>query len=180
VENQLLEFRVQGNAADPSEVPDFFRPYPPIIIPDNVVRRHWRFQRGNGMWQINDELWDPEIDHREPQLSNPRHQIRRDATEIWTLENFSGGWVHPIHIHLEEGQILSVNGRAPSGSARARKDVYHLGENAKVELFMRFRDFPEDGYGVGQGLGEYTRYVMHCHNMTHEDHAMMVTWNVVP
>jgi FtsP/CotA-like multicopper oxidase with cupredoxin domain len=30
---------------------------------------------------------------------------------------------------------------------------------------MRFRDF-------------HGKYVMHCHNVIHEDHAMMVRWDV--
>ncbi|MFL6464933.1 MAG: multicopper oxidase domain-containing protein, partial [Bryobacteraceae bacterium] len=24
------------------------------------------------------------------------------------------------------------------------------------------------------------RYVMHCHNVVHEDHAMMIRWDIVP
>jgi FtsP/CotA-like multicopper oxidase with cupredoxin domain len=32
---------------------------------------------------------------------------------------------------------------------------------------LRFSDF------VG-------KYIMHCHNTVHEDHAMMVRWDVVP
>jgi FtsP/CotA-like multicopper oxidase with cupredoxin domain len=36
-----------------------------------------------------------------------------------------------------------------------------------VRIFIRFRDF------VG-------KYVMHCHNLVHEDHAMMVRWDIEP
>jgi FtsP/CotA-like multicopper oxidase with cupredoxin domain len=35
----------------------------------------------------------------------------------------------------------------------------------RVRVFMRFRDF------VG-------RYVMHCHNTVHEDHDMMLRWDI--
>ncbi|MNF83050.1 hypothetical protein D3C84_653640 [compost metagenome] len=34
-----------------------------------------------------------------------------------------------------------------------------------MRVFLRFRDF------VG-------KYVMHCHNMIHEDHMMMVRWDI--
>jgi len=44
--------------------------------------------------------------------------------------------------------------------------VIHLEPNAEAELYLRFRDFR------GQ-------YVMHCHNVVHEDHAMMVNWKIV-
>ena len=34
-------------------------------------------------------------------------------TEIWEIENTSGGWFHPVHIHLVDFQILSRNGKPP-------------------------------------------------------------------
>ncbi len=178
--NQLLMFVVTGDANDPSEIPSYFRPFPDIDLNEVVQTREWRFEREKGMWAINDTLWDPDIDHTPAFLNNPPHQIKRNTAERWILENDSGGWEHPIHIHLEEGQILKINGQAPK--TKKRLDMYRLGRNTTIELFLRFRDFPDPDFGISQGLplGEYTRYPMHCHNMTHEDHAMMVTWNVVP
>ena len=49
----------------------------------------------------------------------------------------------------------------------ARKDVVQLHPNERVELFFRFRDW----------LG---RYPLHCHNVIHEDHAMMLRWEIDP
>ena len=49
----------------------------------------------------------------------------------------------------------------------SRKDVVRLQGNEEVRIFLRFRDF----------LG---RYPMHCHNVVHEDHAMMLRWDIVP
>ena len=43
---------------------------------------------------------------------------------------------------------------------------------------MSFRDFPDPDF-TAPPVGERGRYVIHCHNTTHEDHAMMQTWNVV-
>ncbi|MFN2408195.1 MAG: multicopper oxidase domain-containing protein [Pyrinomonadaceae bacterium] len=45
--------------------------------------------------------------------------------------------------------------------------MVRLGEGDKVRLFFRFRDF------VG-------RYPMHCHNTIHEDHAMMLRFDIDP
>ena len=181
VKNQLLEFRIEGSAPDPSLVPDAFRPFPPVVMSEVVRRRNWQFERGNGSWQINDRNFDVKADHMIGNLNNPRHQIRRNTAEIWTLENTSGGWEHPADIHLEEGQVLRINGRdvLNNQATRQRTDMYRLGQNTRVELFMRFRDFPDPNFSQ-RTLGEQTRYVMHCHNTTHEDHSMMVTWNVVP
>ena len=41
-----------------------------------------------------------------------------------------------------------------------------LEPNAQAEVYLQFRDF--------KGL-----YVMHCHNVVHEDHAMMINFKVV-
>jgi FtsP/CotA-like multicopper oxidase with cupredoxin domain len=181
VNNQLVEFRIEGEASDPSRIPDVFRPFPPVVLSEVVQRRLWRFERGNGLWQINAEEFDAGKDHRAENLDNPRHQVRRNTAEIWTLENRSGGWEHPVHIHFEEAQVIRVNGKdqLADPKTRQRTDMYRLGRNSKIELFMRFRDFPDPDFVRGR-LGDRSRYVMHCHNTTHEDHAMMATWNVVP
>ena len=44
---------------------------------------------------------------------------------------------------------------------------------------MRFRDFPDPDFAA-PSPGEAGRYVLHCHNTVHEDHAMVVTFNMVP
>lgn len=93
--------------------------------------------------------------------------IKKGAGEVWTLQNNSGGWDHPIHIHFEEFRILSRNGGAVPPHEKGRKDVVWLGRNQEIKIFIRFRDF------VG-------RYMMHCHNTIHEDHGMMVRWDIVP
>lgn len=48
-----------------------------------------------------------------------------------------------------------------------RRDVALLLPNTEVTVFMRWKDF----------MG---RHVMHCHNVVHEDHAMMIRWEIVP
>jgi FtsP/CotA-like multicopper oxidase with cupredoxin domain len=86
------------------------------------------------------------------------------TSEIWTLEGGSG-WDHPVHIHFEEGQILSRNGSAPSPAESGRKDVYRLGNNGSVTLQMQFRDWG--------GM-----FMEHCHNTMHEDNAMLLRWEI--
>ena len=171
--NQLVEFRVIPMRArrDRSRIPRSFRPMPDIIIPDNIKRRVFKFERKNGMWAINGRFWDPDLDHSPEFMANPPVQIKRNTAEIWELDSSSHGWDHPVHIHFEEGMVLKNNGVSVSDAQRVRKDVYKMNGNKK-EIYMRFRDFGLPGF---EG-----RYVMHCHNMVHEDHAMMATWNIVP
>ena len=129
-------------------------------LPNNtetpLVTRTFRFERQNGMWAVNGRLMT---------CDEVRFRVRRNSAEKWIIQNNSGGWQHPIHIHFEEHQILSRNGRAPSAVERGRKDVTRLQFNETVELFFRFRDW----HGF---------YPIHCHNTVHEDHAMMIRWLV--
>ena len=153
----ILRFDVDRDAPDPSQVPATLRPLPPIDLGQVARTRRWEFKRHQGAWAVNNKFFD---------VNEVRATPEQGTAEIWVLKNGGGGWSHPIHIHLEEFQILSRNGHPPAPVEVARKDVVELGPGDEVEVFMRFRDF----------LGKYPA---HCHNTVHEDHAMMFRWDVV-
>jgi FtsP/CotA-like multicopper oxidase with cupredoxin domain len=138
-----------------------------------VTERQFKFIRSNGHWTINGETWENVVDSgythcmAEPEL---------DSVEIWELTNTSGGWFHPVHIHLVDFQVLSRNGSASSVPAHEKgpKDVVYVGENETVRVAMRFGG-PSAGDGWPRPRG---RYMMHCHNLVHEDHDMMMQFSV--
>ncbi|VVP46314.1 Cell division protein FtsP [Pseudomonas fluorescens] len=148
---------------DLSQVPSVLRALPPLNpaeIAAATVRR-WVFDRSKGLWTINNELFNVKV---------PRATIPQGAAEVWELVNPEDGWTHPIHIHFEEGQII---GKIQNGVKKpllaheqGRKDVYVIEEFTTLRVFLRFRDFKG-------------KYVMHCHNLIHEDHAMMLRWDIV-
>jgi spore coat protein A len=145
-----------------------------------VVKRSFKFERSNGHWTVNGETWEDVIN------SGYTHSVANPAvgaTEIWTLENSSGGWFHPVHIHLIDFKILDRNGRPPMPHELGPKDVVYVGEGEKVRVIMKFDDTrarlrdakenPNDPLPPRTG-----RYMMHCHNLVHEDHDMMVQFEV--
>jgi FtsP/CotA-like multicopper oxidase with cupredoxin domain len=160
--NLLLQFRVSGTAVqddsvDPATNPTFYQ-LPDTTAEARIVRT-FKFDRLNGQWSINGQFMD---------CNTFRFAVRQNSTEQWLLTNLTGDWTHPIHIHFEEHQILSRNRAKPTVPADlGRKDVTQVHPNERVQLFFRFRDW----------LGKYP---MHCHNVVHEDHAMMALWHVVP
>src|SRR5438105_10349975 len=95
-------------------------------------------------------------------LITPRGRIAGEQPdgEVWTLIN-TGGWAHPVHIHLEEFRILLRNGKDPPCYEKTKKDVLRLDPFEEVQIFLRFRDF-------------FGKYPIHCHNVVHEDHNMML------
>jgi FtsP/CotA-like multicopper oxidase with cupredoxin domain len=155
--NKVLEFRVTSDAVNdqsvnPNTNPSYYAM--PTRVPERITRC-FKFDRDDGQWVINDKLFT---------CDDVRFRVKRNTAEIWKLEG-GRSWSHPIHIHFEEHHVLKRNGNTPAPVERGRKDVIRLGEDDDVEIYFRFRDF------VG-------RYPMHCHNTIHEDHAMMLRFDI--
>jgi FtsP/CotA-like multicopper oxidase with cupredoxin domain len=151
-----------GAVPDPSRVPDDLRPFATVTKSDLAAaeRRHFRFDRSHGVFTINNEPVD---------LERSLAMVRANVPQIWTLENSSGGWWHPIHVHSEFMRVLTRNGQLPPLFERdgmARKDTVLLQDNTTVEVFFKFRDYTGP-------------FVFHCHNLEHEDMAMMGRFDVV-
>jgi FtsP/CotA-like multicopper oxidase with cupredoxin domain len=159
--NLLLQFQVSSKAVKDGSVnpvtnPTFYQ-LPSTTAEPRIVRT-FKFDRLNGQWSINGQFMD---------CNEFRFTVQQNSVEQWLLTNLSGDWTHPIHIHLEEHQILSRNRMPPPLAVeRSRKDVTQLHPNERVQLFFRFRDW------VG-------KYPIHCHNVVHEDHAMMALWHIL-
>ena len=88
------------------------------------------------------------------------------------IRNGGGSWVHPFHLHIEEHCILMRNGKAvPSADSGhpddvAKADVIGLDPGKSVIVDRYFRDFVRLN-------------VARSHNLAHEDHAMMLDWEIV-
>ena len=128
-----------------------------------------RVERKHGLWTINGETWDDvERSRFRRVLGNPKPY----DVEIWDLVNESGGWFHPVHIHLIDGMLLSRNntsGKKPYAWENGPKDTFYLGENETASVLMQFT------CGGGNAGG---RYMLHCHNLVHEDNDMMIQFAV--
>jgi FtsP/CotA-like multicopper oxidase with cupredoxin domain len=188
----LLRFDVVGTSGpDNSSIPKAFRPWPRIDLAEVKRERIFTFDYEGGLWTINSQVMDPNrIDAG----------IDQGSAEIWTFRNGGRNWSHPIHSHFVEFLFLEINGQpykeeyiqdisgadaegraldigAPGETADGfstvgtfmggrRRDVAILLPSDEMKLYMRWPDF----------LG---KYVMHCHNVVHEDHAMMIRWDIM-
>ena len=153
---KMMKFIVDREEPDPSRIPAKMRELPPIPPSEIVATRTFVFDNENGIWTINGKQFD---------FTRSDVQVKQGTAERWILKNGSRDWEHPVHIHLEEHQIVVRNGKPPAKHEAGRKDVTVLGPGDTVEIVIRFRDF----------LGKYP---IHCHNTVHEDHAMMLRWDV--
>ncbi|KAH8658242.1 bilirubin oxidase, partial [Xylariales sp. PMI_506] len=150
---------VQDSSRDLSKSPALRTvPFPPD---KSSVDHHFKFERQGGDWTINGVTFSDPVNRI---LAKPQ----RGLVEVWELENTSGGWSHPIHIHLVDFKVVKrVNGRGVVQPAEAHglKDVVWLGPGETVTVEAYYAPWP--------GL-----YMFHCHNLIHEDHEMMAAFNV--
>jgi FtsP/CotA-like multicopper oxidase with cupredoxin domain len=114
---------------DNSVVPPVLRdvPFPPT---SNGVDHHFRFHRTNSEWRING-VGFADVENR--MLAN----VPLGTVERWELENSSGGWTHPIHIHLVDFKVLSRTGsdrQVMPYEAEGLKDVVWLGKGETVTV----------------------------------------------
>jgi suppressor of ftsI len=156
---RLAQVRVRGEArrriALPRRLPT---PAPPIA--DRPVHRNrtFTFSFGTGAQftaLINGEVFDPNKTNVAPELG---------TVEEWTLRNTSPE-DHPFHIHVNDFQVMSVNGKPYR--ARGLQDVVVIPKNGgEVVIRNPFNDFTG-------------HFVFHCHILGHEDAGMMQTVQVV-
>ena len=168
---------------DASLIPTKLRPLP--AVPSNWqtlldTRMIFEVQRGSAggetEWLINGKPFDPltpATSMKNKKGLTPLAQQKMGSYNLWEIRNGGGGWVHPVHLHMEEHQTLIRNGKIQTAADKAhpddisREDLVALDPSESVIIGRYFRDF------VGP-------YVAHCHNLAHEDHQMMWGWEITP
>ena len=123
----------------------------PIGAGEIVNTRKFEFDRGGGVWTVNNRFFNPRRTDAVPAL---------DTAERWIFENGGGGWWHPIHTHLEGFQIQTLDGEPPPFERSFNSDLVNLHGGEEAEVFMKFRTFTGP-------------FAFHCHNVEHEDMRMM-------
>jgi len=136
----------------------------PYNVPEAAMQT--RAVKQGSEWVINGRTW-ADVEEAEFMLLEANPQPF--AVEQWTITNKGGGWFHPVHLHLVDGKIIgrNDNGGRPFPWEGGPKDVFYAGENESVTLLTQF-DIQPDGEG---------RFMIHCHNTSHEDHDMMLQFS---
>ena len=149
----VMRFRITHAAGDPSRIPDQLTAAPATVRP--VVTRDLRFRHDtvHGMpgWTINGEPFDPDRPIASPRLG---------TSEIWRLHS---DFHHPVHLHLATFRVLGRGIGGPGPYDHGPKDTIDLRPAEQASILVTF-------------TGYTGRYVLHCHNLEHEDMAMMGTF----
>lgn len=149
----VMRFDVSGSAtgtSDDAMVPTSLAAVPTLDRRTASVTRDFLFQNrpGSQAWTINSRPYDP---------AHPLAHPRLGQTEIW---RFVTDLHHPIHVHLDHFQVLARNGSAPGPYDQGWKDTLDLYPAQSAEVIVKFTEYAG-------------RFLLHCHNLEHEDMAMM-------
>ncbi|MGC4941031.1 multicopper oxidase family protein [Kribbella sp. DT2] len=155
---EVMRFVVARKAIDDSNVPAKLSSYAAAPELSGLVRRKWRFSRGttgdHRGWTINGKAFDPEV---------MQATVKLGQYEIWS---FVTDVHHPVHVHLAPFQVLRRGGGAPGPYDAGWKDTVDVRPAEVVDVLVRFT--------AHQG-----KYLIHCHNLEHEDMAMMAAFATV-
>ena len=148
----LLEFRVARAVEDTTVIPTAL---PAVPLPDPAAAtntRTFRFQSQMMVHTINGNTFA---------MDRVDATVPFDTTELWSFVNESG-FPHPVHLHATHFRVVSrTGGRGQVMPWEAgRKDTVLLHPFETVQVAVRFT--------AQRGL-----YLLHCHNLEHEDMGMM-------
>ncbi len=94
--------------------------------------------------------------------------VTAGTSEIWVFDNSKGDEIHPMHLHGAQFQIIQREGGRNSifSHEKTRKDTVLLMPGEKVSIAIKFPDYKG-------------KYVIHCHNLEHEDDGMMLNFELI-
>ncbi|WP_394539159.1 multicopper oxidase domain-containing protein [Lysobacter enzymogenes] len=175
---ELMELRVIECATErpPAQLPSLDAmssvPAPPDTAGWPVRALRLRMDE-QGRWFIND--WNFHLSGHEPAFT-----VKRGTREVWEIRNSMTSMPHPMHLHGFQFRVVSraisppdIRGRQVAPNGLTAQD---LGWSDTVvvwpgEIVRLAIDFSQPFQGV-------QRYMLHCHNLEHEDMGMMLTFAV--
>jgi len=151
----LLRFDVVGNLSSGGIVPQNLSAINYHHINDIQRTRNFVLSQsgmGSGMHRINGLTYD---------MNRIDEQIPFDELEEWKFINNTNNF-HPMHVHGVMFQVYSRNGNTNlQPNDKGWKDTVLVNPNETVSVLVKCNDY--------SGI-----YLLHCHNLEHEDDGMML------
>jgi blue copper oxidase len=162
----LLQLRVRQRMAYSARVPAQLSQIAPIGI-DKATERALRLGFAKGRWRINDRVFV---------MGETPIETQRGTVETWLIRNYFNSMPHAMHLHGFHFQVLErqtspdqiaalkVDGAGRLATDLGWKDTVLVWPGESVRVAIDFAmPFP----------GAQT-YMVHCHNLEHEDGGMML------
>lgn len=162
---KILKFKVATQEAESFTIPQTLSTITPLSINESKRNRAFALPPAHsmnggavhsGMHTINGRAYD---------MNRIDETVTAGDTEIWEVDNSAGDEPHPMHIHGVQFQVIEKTGGVIEPYERGWKDTILLKKGEKVKIIMRF---PNE-----KGL-----FLLHCHNLEHEDDGMMMNFEI--
>jgi spore coat protein A len=153
---EIMRFTINAAKTDEAHIPAMLSKTGKLDPAKAVTKRTFVFRQNfDGTWTINNREYEP---------GRPLARPKLGTTEIW---RFVTDFHHPVHVHLDPFQVIGRDGFGAGPYDAGWKDTVDVRPAAAVEIVTRFTDYPG-------------RFMLHCHNLEHEDMAMMADFETAP
>jgi suppressor of ftsI/bilirubin oxidase len=145
---------------------------PPVVDSRHAATRTFDLDHHDMQWRINGVRFD---------MVETQLNVALGSTEIWEFRNPPMGMPHPMHLHgfafkplaridsPAQVKRLAVDKSGLAAAETGLKDTILVWPGERVRVAVKFdHDFP----------GEQV-YMLHCHNLEHEDQGMMLNVRIV-
>ena len=154
VTGQVMRIHLVRRGRDDSDLPAQLARIEPLRPAEASNTRTFVFRNGGSHgWTMNGRLFAPDQIDATPALG---------SVEIW---RFITDFHHPVHLHLAHFQVLERGTGLPGSYDSGWKDTLDLRPTEQASVIARFTDYPG-------------KFLLHCHNLEHEDMAMMANFEV--
>src|SRR4029453_10626270 len=163
----LVQFRIRATDSGSSPaLPERLSRMPPLVAASSD-ERPLRLGFAKGRWRINDRVYDSQVTPIE---------VARGASETWLLRNYHTSAPHAMHLHGFQFRVLEretspdqlapltidARGRLPTDLGFKDTVLVWPGESVRIAIDFRLP------------FGDAQIYLVHCHNLDHEDAGMML------
>lgn len=162
----LLQLRVRKRIAYAGRIPQLLTRIAAIGIAD-APERPLRLGFAKGRWRINDRVFV---------MGETPIEVKRSTVETWLIRNYFNSMPHAMHLHGFHFQVLErqtspdqlaalkVDDRGRLATDLGWKDTVLVWPGESVRVAIDFTMPFEDAQ----------TYMVHCHNLEHEDGGMML------
>ncbi len=171
MEISLLQINIKDHGSYDKLIPERLSSLPPADVAGASERLIKLDIDGKRRWRINGLTFD---------MDATPITVKRASKEIWVLQNATRSMPHPMHVHGFQFRVLERRG--------SPQQVSHLASNAQGLLAsdLGWKDtvlvWPGETVRIALDFthsfhGDQV-YMLHCHNLEHEDQGMMLNFKV--
>lgn len=147
----ILRFDIQGEQQT-AVLPTTLLPFVPLDPATAARTRVFEFNMLGMDAMVNDKIYS---------MQDVEAEVRFGETEIWEFYNRTNVQ-HPIHVHGVQFQVISRKGDLMP-TDMGWKDTVLVMARERLQVVVRFQEH--------KGM-----FLMHCHNLEHEDMGMMANF----